>query len=100
MATPTTVTPKHASQDISTMENQIPDNVDIQDKNSTVVEDGPPTKTHYPLKFWLVFAGLCATGLISALDGSIVSTSLPKIIDDLEGGENYVWVVNVYFLTR
>lgn len=59
-----------------------------------------PSKTHYPLSFWLAFLGLCCTGLVSALDGSIVATALPSIIDSLQGGDDYVWVVNVYFLTR
>jgi hypothetical protein len=56
-------------------------------------------KTHYPTSFWLCFAGLCGTGLISALDSTVLSTSLPTIINDLNGGSNYIWVVNVYFLT-
>jgi hypothetical protein len=59
-----------------------------------------PPKTHYPLSFWLAFLGLCCTGLVSALDGSIVATALPSIIEDLHGGDDYVWVANVYFLTR
>ena len=59
-----------------------------------------PVKTHYPLRFWLLFMGLCFTGLVSALDGSVVSTALPSIVNDLQGADNYIWVVNVYFLTR
>ncbi|KAI9708167.1 MAG: hypothetical protein M1820_004121 [Bogoriella megaspora] len=73
------------------------DGVDMQTTNAPA--KSKPPKTHYPLSFWLAFGGLCFTGLISALDGSIVSTALPSIIDDLEGGNKYIWVVNVYFLT-
>jgi hypothetical protein len=62
-------------------------------------QDVNPQKTHYPLSFWLCFAGLCSTGLISGLDSTVLSTSLPTIIADLDGGSNYVWVVNVYFFT-
>jgi len=62
-------------------------------------QNAQPPKTHYPLSFWLCFAGLCGTGLISGLDSTVLSTSLPTIIDDLDGGSNYIWVVNVYFLT-
>jgi len=69
---------------------------DSQENNSPT----KPAKTHYPTSFWLAFLGLCCTGLVSALDGSIVSTALPSIIADLKGGSNYVWVANVYFLTR
>lgn len=63
------------------------------------VQKPEPPKTHYPTSFWLCFAGLCGTGLISALDSTVLSTSLPTIIKDLNGGSNYIWVVNVYFLT-
>ncbi|KAK9427696.1 hypothetical protein V1505DRAFT_388584 [Lipomyces doorenjongii] len=66
----------------------------------TTEENGKPTKTHYTTQFWPAFGGLCFTGLVSAMDGSIVSTALPSIVADLAGAENYVWVVNVYFLTR
>ena len=37
---------------------------------------------------WLIFAGLT------------VSTALPTIAADLGLGGNYVWVINIYFLTR
>jgi EmrB/QacA subfamily drug resistance transporter len=36
---------------------------------------------------------------LSALDQSIVSTALPRIITDLHGNELYVWVVTIYLLT-
>jgi hypothetical protein len=70
------------------------------DHSSSTQRQAKPPKTHYPLSFWLAFLGLCCTGLVSALDGSIVATALPSIIEDLQGGDNYVWVANVYFLTR
>ncbi|KAK5996027.1 MFS-type efflux transporter phmH [Cladobotryum mycophilum] len=66
---------------------------------STELELETLPKTRYNTGFWLTFSGLCFTGLISALDGSILSTSLPSIVAELKGGDNYVWVVNVYFLT-
>jgi MFS family permease len=63
------------------------------------VSPAKPVKSHYSLSFWLCFAGLCGTGLISGLDSTVLSTSLPTIIEDLDGGSDYIWVVNVYFLT-
>jgi hypothetical protein len=68
--------------------------------NSSSTKNEKPPKTHYSSQFWLAFGGLCFIGLVSTLDGSIVSTALPSIVSDLNGAENYVWVVNVYFLTR
>ena len=74
--------------------------------HSVLVEGSPkvpaskPAMTRYPPSFWLAFLGLCCTGLVSALDGSIVATALPSIVASLQGADDYVWVVNVYFLTR
>lgn len=73
-------------------------NSPFPDSQSLVV--ATPPKTHYPPSFWLAFLGLCCTGLVSALDGSIVAIALPSIISELHGGDEYVWVSNVYFLTR
>jgi hypothetical protein len=57
-------------------------------------------KPQYGFVFWAIFAGLALTAMVSALDGSIVSTALPTIVRDLQSGNNYVWIINVYFLTR
>ncbi|RFU74839.1 multidrug resistance fnx1 [Trichoderma arundinaceum] len=75
------------------------DNSKLGSTSSLQQEPSPPKK-HYSTKFWLAFSGLCFTSLISALDSSILSTSLPTIIADLHGGRNFIWVVNVYFMTR
>ncbi|KAI9768098.1 MAG: hypothetical protein M1840_005132 [Geoglossum simile] len=77
------------------------DDVDTRGRAPTSVAPGQdiPHKPHYGFAFWAIFAGLVLTALISALDGSIVSTALPTIVRDLEAGDNYVWIINVYFLT-
>lgn len=77
----------------SVADSETPENADTQK------EEANPPKTHYPLSFWLCFASLCGAGLISGLDSTVLSTSLPTIIHDLNGGSNYIWAVNVYFLT-
>ena len=51
-------------------------------------------------RYWTVIAALSVTALLPAMEGTVVSTALPSIIQDLHGGELYVWVVNSYFLTR
>ena len=51
-------------------------------------------------RFWLTFVCLILTAFVSALEGSIVSTALPSIARALDASENYIWVVNVYYLTR
>ena len=42
-------------------------------------------------KAWIIFSGLVVSALISALDGSIVSTALPTIAADLGLGGKFVW---------
>ena len=59
-----------------------------------------PNRTGKGLRYWAIIAGLSVTALLPAMEGTVVSTALPTIIYDLGGGRLYVWVVNVYFLTR
>ncbi|KAL2845042.1 major facilitator superfamily protein [Aspergillus pseudoustus] len=49
--------------------------------------------------FWLIMAALTVSGLLAALEATIVSTALPSISNDLGGGEKYYWVILAYFLT-
>lgn len=51
-------------------------------------------------RYWTVIAALSVTALLPAMEGTVVSTALPSIVQDLHGGGLYVWVVNSYFLTR
>lgn len=69
---------------------------------STVVGDGPPNEVGQARdwRFWMVFAALSITGLLSAVEGTIISTALPTIVHNLNIGSNYAWVSNAYFLTR
>ncbi|MGH2486905.1 MAG: DHA2 family efflux MFS transporter permease subunit [Ktedonobacterales bacterium] len=47
-----------------------------------------------------VLASLMLTMLLAALDQTIVSTALPKILDDLNGYSRYTWVVTAYLLAE
>jgi EmrB/QacA subfamily drug resistance transporter len=47
-----------------------------------------------------VLASLMLTMLLAALDQTIVSTALPKILDDLHGYNRYTWVVTAYLLAE
>lgn len=51
-------------------------------------------------RFWAIFVSLAVTALLSAMEGGIMSTALPAITRSVNAKENYVWVINVYFLTR
>lgn len=52
------------------------------------------------VRFWAVIAALSMTSLLSALENTVVSTSLPTIAALLDIGRDYSWVTNAFFLTR
>lgn len=69
--------------------------------------EGPPTdKPDYNppagrgWRFWAIFISLSVSAFLSTLEGAIVSTALPSISRAVNAGENYIWMVNVFFLTR
>jgi len=61
-----------------------------------------PYKSHYNLnkdKIIMIMAGLMVGLLVAALDNSIISTAMPKIISNLQGMEYYVWPFTSYMLS-
>lgn len=58
-------------------------------------------RTVYPLgkrRTLIVFFGLMLGMLLAALDQTIVSTALPRIVSDLGGFQHYSWVFSAYML--
>jgi hypothetical protein len=55
-------------------------------------------KARKPFAFWAIMASLSLTGLLSAIEGTIITSALPTIINALGGGNLYIWVPNAYFL--
>jgi hypothetical protein len=49
-------------------------------------------------QFWAVIAALSLTGLLAALESTVITSALPTIINTLGGGKNYVWIPNSYLL--
>ena len=47
----------------------------------------------------LTIAALMVVFLLSALDQTIVSTAMPRIIEQLHGLELYAWVTTAYMLS-
>ena len=43
---------------------------------------------------------LCIASLLGGLETTIVTTSLPTIVYELDIGDDYVWITNSLFLTR
>ncbi|KAK3937033.1 major facilitator superfamily domain-containing protein [Diplogelasinospora grovesii] len=49
-------------------------------------------------RFWAIFPSLMVTTLLSAVEVTVTSTALPTIVHDLNIGNNYVWIINVFLL--
>ncbi|WP_424356110.1 MDR family MFS transporter [Methanobacterium sp. MBAC-LM] len=59
-------------------------------------------KTRYDLskdKIIMIMGGLMVGLLVAALDNSIISTAMPKVINNLQGMEYYVWPFTSYMLS-
>ncbi|MCJ1384553.1 hypothetical protein MMC17_007670 [Xylographa soralifera] len=54
---------------------------------------------HRGFQFWMVIVSLCIAGVLPGLESTVVTTSLPTIVADLQIGDNYIWIANVFFLT-
>ena len=67
---------------------------ELREENGLRVEDGseeavvkpPPMKRGF--KFWTIIFALCVTGLLGALENTVVSTSMPTIVEDLVVSHN------------
>ena len=57
----------------------------------------PPQATHKEIM--AVLSGLMLGMLLAALDQTIVSTALKRIVEDFDGLSHYTWVVTAYLLT-
>ncbi|KAJ3481251.1 hypothetical protein NLI96_g7790 [Meripilus lineatus] len=49
--------------------------------------------------FWLSFLAIIVSIFLSALDLTAVATVLPTVTDDLNGGDDFVWVGSAYALS-
>ncbi|KAI9644961.1 hypothetical protein NHQ30_006996 [Ciborinia camelliae] len=47
-------------------------------------------------RVWCIFTVLCLLSFISAVDATIVTTSLPTITRDIGGAEQYTWIANSF----
>ena len=77
---------------VSTLQNVQPDEK---------VEEGvapPETRSRKGSAFWLSFLSLVVSIFLSALDLTAVSTVLPTITADLDGGDKFTWVGSAYAL--
>jgi len=64
-----------------------------------VIEHGWPSELSRE-RILIVYSGLVVVMLLSALDGTIVSTALPTIVGELGGLAHLSWVVTAYLLAQ
>jgi MFS family permease len=81
----------------STTDNGVPSGAD---NFSRAEPDLEPYAFQKSYRFWMVLITLSFTILLTSLEGTVVITSLPFIVSDLAIGSNYVWVSNVFLLSR
>jgi EmrB/QacA subfamily drug resistance transporter len=76
--------------------------VKITETHSSGIQDDGKVQTEQPKTFthswrvWCVFIVLCLLSFISAVDATIVTTSLPTITREIGGAELYVWIANSF----
>lgn len=81
------------------------DDIDGNNSNSNSNGDGSNkaddgiTNFRPSPRFWVILVTCAVMALLSALENTVVTTALPHIVADLDMGENYVWITNVFFLT-
>lgn len=62
--------------------------------------NGAPHDFKRGFRFWIVVLGLGITSLLAALEHTVVVTSAPVILTDLQLRENYIWITNAFFICR
>ncbi|CAG8683471.1 14200_t:CDS:2 [Cetraspora pellucida] len=81
-----------------TLVNEESEHEDISNRNEVVDNDQIHTELS-KIQFSVVFLGLCCAMFMAALDQTIVTTALPKIVIDLASVDKIVWVGTAYLLT-
>ncbi|KAL0941603.1 major facilitator superfamily transporter [Colletotrichum truncatum] len=71
----------------------------VSSSQSITPEAPKPSSSHRGWRFWAIVISLAATAFLSSLEGAIISTALPSISRAVNAQEDYIWIVNVYFLT-
>lgn len=76
---------------------QQPQEHDIEGSHADAAPEDQPLAKGW--RFWAIFPPLVIATLLMALESTVTATALPKITEELNAGENYVWFMNGYLLT-
>lgn len=61
-------------------------------ENSATTTPGSSSGHNKGFRFWLIVLSLAVSAFLVALEGTVVSTALPSIVNDLGGSSAYIWV--------
>ena len=71
------------------------------DKGDGEVEDDGAIRDKSHLgtwRFYAILVSLSITGLLTTIEGTIITNALPTITAALGGGNSFLWIANAYFL--
>ncbi|RGP58514.1 hypothetical protein FLONG3_11427 [Fusarium longipes] len=69
-----------------------------EESQSTQSTRGHPPVFNKDYRFWMIMATLILSTILASLESTVVITSLPTIVNELNLGSSYIWVTNVFFL--
>ncbi len=81
----------------------------MADQESTSTDTGPETRCSDPavsvpwkptFRVYAVVVGLGVANLLAALENTVLTIAAPVVLTDLELGDNFVWILNAFFLCR
>jgi MFS family permease len=69
----------------------------VNDQGAVVLTD----KSHLlgTWRFYAILMTLSITGLLTTIEGTIITNALPTITAALSGGNSFLWIANAYFLS-
>jgi EmrB/QacA subfamily drug resistance transporter len=70
--------------------------IPVPSQNDGRVITEPAQVFKHSWRIWCVFIALCLLSFISAVDATIITTSLPIITHEIGGEELYVWIANSF----
>lgn len=70
-----------------------------KEKEKEDKDSPPPPVFKKGPRFWAIIFVLSLISLLTSLEATITSTVMPSLVAELDGGENFIWVSNAYFLT-
>ncbi|KAK8037342.1 Efflux pump FUS6 [Apiospora marii] len=72
------------------------DSKEIQAADET--KQPPPQYQKRGFRFWAIILGLCVANFQASFENSVIVTAGPAIVEDLEMGEEFIWIMNSFFL--